>query len=180
MRSFALIMMFCICSFSAAAEVEEVRVGVLAQSCCGPAANKEEGAGINAEIAFSSPRFLSVLRSPRPVIGVIVATDSDATNIAYTGLDWTFALPFRLFLSGGGGIAIHDGETSFDPVADASRVDDTLFLGCRALFRSSAELGRAITGRLRASVYWSHISNAGLCSENEGLDHLGARLSLTF
>ena len=35
-----------------------------------------------------------------------------------------------------------------------------------------------LTDKVSAAVHYNHISNAGLCSDNEGLDHLGARLGL--
>lgn len=166
---------------SAQVPIEEVRVGVLAQSCCGPGADKEEGVGLNAEAVFYSPRILTVLLSPRPVVGVTAARDADATSVLYAGLDWRVDLPRRFFLTAGGGGAIHDGETdTFDPVDDAEREFNTLFLGCRALFRIASDFGYEVSSRLVASVHWSHISNAGLCDDNEGLDHLGVRLGLRF
>ncbi len=161
--------------------IEEARGGILAQSCCGLGNDKEQGVGVNAEVVFSSPEFLSILGSPRPLVGATVATDSDATSQIYAGLEWRINVHPRWFVSAGGGGAIHNGETDdFDPVADANRVTNTLFLGCRALFRINGDMGYRINDRFNAMFSWSHISNAGLCRENEGLDHMGFRFGYRF
>ena len=161
--------------------VDEIRSGIAAQGFGGQGADKEQGAAFNAEIVFRSPGFLSVLLAPRPVIGGTAAFDSDATSQLYAGLDWRFDLTDRFYINGGVGGAIHNGETdSFDPVADADRAGNTVFLGCRGLFRLSADLGYRVTDRLNASVYWAHLSNAGLCDDNEGLDNLGVRIGWDF
>lgn len=161
--------------------IKEIRGGITAQGCCGQGVEKEQGAAINVEAVFKSPRFLSVLLAPRPVIGATVAFDSDATSQIYAGLDWRFDLTDKFFVTAGGGGAIHNGETdAFDPVADQNRINNTVFLGCRALFRMSADIGYQLTERVSASLYYAHISNAGLCDNNEGLDQLGVRFGWTF
>lgn len=167
---------------AASAELfNEVRAGVYAQSCCGFGSSKEQGAAINAEALFASPRVLNVLGAPRPLIGATVATDSDATSQIYTGLEWKVDLASRWFVAAGVGVTVHNGETDrFDPVADAGRVDSTVFLGCRALIRLAGDVGYRLTDRVSASFHWNHISNAGLCRENEGLDQMGLRLGLSF
>lgn len=163
-----------------AVELDELRFGVLAHSCCGFGSSKEGGVALNGEAVFSSPRFLSVLAKPRPVIGASIATQEGATSQFYSGLEWRADIS-RWFVSAGLGVTVHDGETDrYDPVADAARVDDTIFFGCRALFRLAADAGYNLTERVSASVHWNHISNAGLCSDNEGLDHLGVRVGLSF
>lgn len=175
---FAFIVAFS--SPSAAQFIDEVRGGVLAQGCCGNGSNKEEGVSLNLEALFSSPRFLSVVGAPRPLIGASVATDGDATSQLYGGLEWKLELE-RFFVAATGGATIHDGETDrFDPVADADRVESTVFYGCRVLFRIGGDVGYRLTESVSASVHWNHISNAGLCENNEGLDHLGLRLGYRF
>lgn len=159
-----------------AGPVEEVRAGVFAQGCCGFGSSKEDGVAINGEAVFSSPRFLSILAAPRPVVGATIATDGGATNQVYAGLEWSVDIS-KFFVAAGVGATIHDGETDrYDPVADAARVDETVFFGCRALFRLAGDVGYRVTDRVSASFHWNHISNAGLCSENEGLDQMGLRL----
>ncbi|NNL88168.1 MAG: acyloxyacyl hydrolase [Marinicaulis sp.] len=160
--------------------IDEIRAGIFAQSCCGPGSNKEEGVALNGEVIFNSPRALTVLGSPRPVVGGTIATDGDATSLGYFGLEWKFDLAPKIFVAVGGGGAVHNGETKFDPLVDAPRVNNTLFLGCRAAIRMAGDLGYRIAPRVSASLHWSHISNAGLCQVNEGLDHLGVRLGFDF
>lgn len=163
---------------AAAGPLEEVRAGLYAQSCCGFGSSKEDGAAINAEAVFKSPRILSVLAAPRPVVGATFATDGDATNQIYAGLEWR-AEAARWFVAGGVGGVVHDGETDrFDPIEDAARANSTVFYGCRVLFRLAGDVGYRVTDRLSASFHWNHISNAGICSENEGMDQIGLRLGL--
>ncbi len=161
--------------------ISELRGGIAAQGFGGQGVDKEQGAAINLETVFRSPRFMSVLLSPRPVIGATVAFDSDATSQVYAGLDWRIDFTKRVYLNGGVGGAVHNGETdAFDPTIDTGRVNHTTFLGCRGLFRLSADLGYQLTERISASAYWAHLSNAGLCTDNEGLDNLGVRVGLSF
>lgn len=161
--------------------IDEARFGVTAQSVGGWSPDVEQGAGINLELLFISPEFLRAIGSPRPVIGANIATDSDATSQIYAGFEWKAHLARRFFVAGMVGGAIHNGETDpFDPAVDFGRINNTLFLGCRAIFRLSADVGYDISERISASVHWSHISNAGLCDENEGLDNLGLRIGYHF
>ena len=161
--------------------IDEARVGLTAQGFGGWAPDFEQGAGINLELLVKSPDFLSAIGSPRPLIGANIATDGDATSQFYAGFEWKTYFAPRFFAAGMLGGAIHNGETDpFDPIADANRASTTQFLGCRALFRLGADIGYDITSRVSASIHWSHISNAGLCDENEGLDNLGARIGYRF
>ncbi|MFQ5564307.1 MAG: acyloxyacyl hydrolase [Parvularculaceae bacterium] len=174
---------FILSSTPAAAQfgINEIRGGVLTQSCCGQGSNKEQGGSINFEALFKSPKFLSVIGAPRPLVGAAVATDSDATSQIYGGLEWRIHITERLFITGTGGATVHNGEVDrFDPVADRNKASNTVFLGCRVLFRIGGDLGYEISGRLDVSAHWNHISNAELCSSNEGLDHLGARFGIKF
>ncbi|MEO1241563.1 MAG: acyloxyacyl hydrolase [Pseudomonadota bacterium] len=164
-----------------AQRIDEARIGVTAQGFGGWSPDLEQGGGVNVELLFESPRFLSAIGSPRPLIGANIATDSDATSQIYAGVEWKAYLAKRFFAAGMVGGAIHNGETDpFDPVADAGRINNTQFLGCRALFRLSADIGYDFADRVSASIHWSHISNARLCDENEGLDNLGVRIGYRF
>lgn len=164
-----------------AGAIDEVRAGVTAQSFGGYSPDKEDGAGVNAEVLFASPYFLHGVGAPRPHIGVMVATDPDATSQVYAGLEWKANISRRFFVAGSVGGAVHNGETdTFDPAVDLPRLDETLFLGCPVLFRLAADVGVEITEKIAASITWSHISNAGLCDDNEGLDNLGVRVGYKF
>ncbi len=161
--------------------VDEARFGVTVQGFGGWSPDFEDGAGINLELLFKAPAFLSVLGSPRPVIGANIATNSNSTSQFYTGFEWTRYFAERFFVNGMLGGVIHNGETDpFDPVLDANRAMMTQYLGCRVMFRLGADIGYDISERVSAAVHWSHISNAGLCDENEGLDNLGVRIGYRF
>ncbi len=168
--------------FSAQAEsaLDEIRVGVMGQSWGGPGSDKEQTPSLNIEALFSSPRFLSAIGAPRPHIGATIAADFDATHQFYGGLEWDFSLGGKFFAAASTGLAVHTGETKFDPIADAARANDTVFLGCRVLFRVGADIGYAVTERARLSLHVNHISNAGACFPNEGLDNAGVRLGYRF
>lgn len=176
----ALILAILPASAKAESIVDEVRFGVFAQGWGGPGADKEQGVGMNAEALFKSPRVFSVIGSPRPQFGATVASDSDATSQIYAGLEWKVDVTDKFFIAASFGGAIHNGETDFDPVADAPRLTNTTFLGCRALFRIGGDIGYKITDRLRGSIHLDHMSNAELCDENEGHDNFGARLGYSF
>lgn len=168
-------------STAVAGPLEEVRGGVYAQGCCGFGSDKEQGVAFNGEAVFSSPRFLTILGSPRPIVGATIASDSDATSQAYAGLDWKLDLASRWFVTAGVGATIHNGEADrYDATADASRASNTVFYGCRVLFRIAGDVGYRLTDHLSASFHWNHISNAELCSDNEGLDQMGVRLGVSF
>lgn len=166
---------------SPARALDEVRVGVLAQGFGGWSPDKEQGVSVNLEALFQSPEFLRAIGSPRPLIGASIATDSDATSRIYAGLEWKAYLARKFFVAGTFGAAVHNGEAdAFDPAVDLPRVNDTQFLGCRALFHLGADVGYDLTDRIGASVHWQHMSNAGLCADNEGLDNLGLRFGYRF
>lgn len=167
-------------SGAAHAGVDEVRAGIFAQSCCGFGSSKEQGVAFNGEALFSSPKFLSVLGAPRPLIGATIASDSDATSQIYAGLEWKADIS-RWFVAASFGGAVHNGETdTYNPIADAGRVGHTVFYGCRAQFRLAGDVGYRLTERVSASFHWNHISNAGLCDDNEGMDQIGLRLGMRF
>ena len=165
---------------SAQSAVDEVRFGVLGQSWGGPGSDKQQTASFNLEALFHSPEFLSAIGSPRPAIGAIIAADFDATHQFYTSLEWEIPITRKFFFSPNTGITIHTGETKFDPIADAARAADTVFLGCRVLFRVGADLGYRVNDRVTVAFHVNHISNASICTPNEGLDNAGIRVGYKF
>jgi len=152
--------------------LSEVRVGALAHDE-GPFSHKKEsGIDANVELLFNSPDFLKIIWSPRPHIGGNVNSSGD-TSQGYVGLSWEWE--FWRFMFGGfslGG-AVHTGETTNAPL-------DRKELGCRVLFRESVELGVRFAERHSVSAFLDHISNAKLCSTNEGLENLGVRYGYKF
>lgn len=156
----------------------ELRGGLYAHGVGPLSHRKEDGVAVNAEILFPSPSFLSVVGAPRPHIGGNYATRSGATSQVYAGLTWRLPLIERTFFEAAGGVAVHTGETDFSP--DDPNIATTTYFGCRAHFRLAADLGYMLTDRLSVSLHADHISNAGLCSENEGLDSSGVRIGYRF
>ncbi|MEZ5929186.1 MAG: acyloxyacyl hydrolase [Parvularculaceae bacterium] len=158
--------------------IDEVRVGALMHGLGPFSDRKEKGADINAEVLLRPLYGLSAIGAPRPTFGASIATEDGATSQIYGMLTWEQHLTPRFFVDAGAGIAVHDGETSFDPMDP--NIATTKYLGCRALFRLSGDVGYMLTKKASVSFHMDHISNAGLCSENEGLDNLGIRLGLRF
>ncbi|MEX0644703.1 MAG: acyloxyacyl hydrolase [Parvularculaceae bacterium] len=161
-----------------ASPFDEIRAGVYAQGVGPLSTNKESGAGINAELLFKSPEALSFLLSPRINLGASIATDEDSTSQVYGGFVWQQTIARRYFIAAGAGLAVHNAETDLEP-SDPD-IATTKYLGCRVLFRFSGDLGYMLTDRLSASIHYDHISNAGLCSPNEGLENSGFRLGYRF
>ena len=168
----------CAPGIAAASPFDEVRGGVFIQGLGPFGPDQEDGIGINGELLLNPLNGLAAIGAPRPHVGVSVATDEYATSQVYAGLTWEQHFTPRLFINGGLGVAVHDGEVDFNPPDPL--LSERSYLGCRALFRLSADLGYMMTDRLSASVHVDHISNAGLCSENEGLDNTGFRLGYRF
>lgn len=161
-----------------AGAIESLHLGLLAHDVGPISSGREDGAAVNVEAQFRTPRALMPLLYPRPMIGGTLALDGAGTSELYAGFAWRQDFGSRLFGSASVAIAVHDGDTQYQ--AGEPLDGDFAFLGCRALFRFSGEIGAMATERASLSVYYSHASNAGLCSENEGLDNLGARLGYRF
>ena len=161
-----------------AGAVDSLSFGVLAHDVGPISSGREDGVAVNVEAQFRSPRALMPLLYPRPMIGGTLALDGAATSELYAGLAWRQNIGQRLFVSASAAVAVHDGDTRYEPGEPLD--GDFAFLGCRALFRFSGEVGVLATERVSLSAYYSHASNAGLCSENEGLDNLGARVGYKF
>lgn len=179
----ALITVCCTPGIIADAEaraIDEVRAGVSVQSSGPVAASEEDGAAFAAEVLFPSLDFIALLGKPRPHLGLSVATDGDATSFVYAGLTWHLSVwDGKVFFEFGGGGAVHDGRVSFNPTLDRPQSGQS-FLGCPVLFRLHGGPGISIGRNWTAVLQFEHLSNANLCSENEGLDNIGLRLGRRF
>lgn len=149
----------------------EVRAGLYATDLEGSGNTDEGSHAFNAELlfgrldgAFANPVADFVFR-PRPHVGGTF--NPSGTSEAYAGLTWEHALVDRVFAEVSFGGAVHDGPTG-------SNNPDSY--GCTLLFRESASIGVDLTGELRLIATVDHISNAGLCGENQGLTNAGVRL----
>lgn len=154
--------------------VDEVRIGVLNhEMTLFRDSSDEDGADVNLEVLFDSPAWLEWIGAPRPHLGATIATHDDATSFIYTGLNWDWDLwSSDFFVEGALGVALHDGETGRSTVSNE--------LGCTWNFHESASIGYKLTENHRLMVTAEHISNASLCSENEGLTNLGVRYGYKF
>lgn len=152
--------------------LSEVRVGALYHDQGPFSHNKEEGIDANVELLFASPPFMEILWSPRPHIGVDMNTKGD-TSSAYLGLSWEWEFWRTMFAGFSLGGAVHNGKIT-------NAREDRKELGCRVLFRESIELGFRFAERHSISGFLDHISNAKLCSTNEGLENAGIRYGYKF
>jgi len=162
--------------------------------------NDDETGYIQAEFLFAplnlrvfENEFLNSYFNVRFTVGGTLSP-TGGTNMGYAGLTWesTFtqilsvfdligvdarpsdtSVTDRLFYTSFFGGAIHDGEVDEDD-------DDERHYGCRVNFRESAGLGYKITESVRVIGFWAHMSNAGLCSDNDGITQVGASLGLKF
>lgn len=153
--------------------VDEVRIGLLNhEMSLLRDSSQEDGVDVNIEVLFDSPEWLEWIGAPRPHVGATIATHDSATSFAYTGLVWDYNFWGPLFIEGAFGVAIHDGEV--DKSTDRNE------LGCRLNFHESASLGYNVNESNRVMLTAEHISNASLCSENEGLTNIGVRYGYKF
>ncbi|MDX2265003.1 MAG: acyloxyacyl hydrolase [Hyphomicrobiales bacterium] len=149
--------------------IDEVRFGLLLHDA--EESNSEDGVDLNAEVLFGRVghergNFLDHFLMPRPHLGATVSFSGD-TSMGYFGFTWDTKLTDRIFVETSFGGALHDG-----PHDDK---DDAAF-GCAFNFRESASLGVALSEQWRILLTVDHMSNAGLCGENDGLTNAGVRL----
>ncbi len=165
--------------------ISEVRGGILKHSVTLGDTAKEKGVDGNIEVLFNSPDLFDFMWSPRPHIGASFNASDDDTDQVYAGLTWEWEPGASVFLDFSFGFSLHNGNLSnnngtMGAVANPDESRRREF-GCRVLFRESLEGGYRITQNHSLSVMWDHISNGGLCSdENEGMDNVGLRYGYRF
>ena len=165
---------------SAAAEdstnvwLQEVTLGLLAHDVDGMwSGSRAEGSmDVHAGLVFRRPEWSVASGVVRPYVGLSLSTRGDTSKF-YAGGLWQYRSDSGWFVQLGLGAAIHNGERESDD-------PDEKELGSRLLFHIPIEVGRIIGGHHRVSIYFDHVSNAGLAHENEGLDTLGVRWSYAF
>jgi hypothetical protein len=151
----------------------ELRLGLGAYDTGIFSHHKFNGADIYGELLFPSPDFLYWLGSPRPHIGVDIATRSHAIDFAYGGLTWDTYFTQRLFTTESLGIAITSASNLHDPT-------DYKPMGCRILFHLGAGIGYDITKDISLQLYADHFSNAKLCKPDAGAESAGFRIGYRF
>jgi hypothetical protein len=151
----------------------ELRLGLAAYDTGIFSTHDFNGAVINGEVLFPSPDFLSVVGSPRPVIGVDIATASDAVHFAYVDLNWDAHFTDRLYATWSLGGAL----TSATELKHSTEHKN---LGCKALFHLAAGLGYDVSEHASVELYADHFSNADLCTPNNGAESAGLRFAYRF
>jgi hypothetical protein len=148
---------------------DEVRLGVMGTDL-------EDGQGDNGDYVINGEVLLAPLGGhyqsaaleiffrPRPHIGFSWNPDGGVSQ-AYAGLTWSVDLTERFFAEASFGGAVHDGATD----------DGNDSFGCELNFRESASLGFRITQQLIVMATVDHMSNAGLCGQNQGITNSGVR-----
>jgi hypothetical protein len=156
-----------------AAWLYEVRAGLLYHDMdyLWSNARFERGVDFNGEVTFA-PALALFGGAFRGSLGASVNSDG-GTSKAYLDLRYQYDFDSGIFVSAGGGGAVHDGALT------AGR-DDRKALGSRLLFHIPVEAGYRFTPHQSVSVYFDHMSNAGLARNNEGLDTLGLRYGYRF
>jgi lipid A 3-O-deacylase len=152
----------------------EIRAGILVHDVDHLWSNMhvEKGIDVNLEILFFRPSMSLLYGSIFPNLGITI-NDRGNTSKIYAGFLWEWTTRHGFFLDLGLGAAIHDGELN-------TPVPGRKLLGTRALFRIPVEIGFRISGRLRLSVMFSHVSNGYTAEYNQGLDVLGLRCGYCF
>lgn len=163
--------------------ISELRFGVYEHDASLLGHQKETGADIGNEVVFTSPSFLSVIWSPRPVLGYLINTN-DTTNQFYGGLTWTWDFVHDVFHSDDAfyvefteGPGFNGGKTD---VTDPFESQHRKSLGSHWLFREDLDIGYRLTQQWSIALSYNHISNADLAPRNEGLNDIGARIGFKF
>jgi len=152
--------------------VSEIRVGALWHDQGPFSHRKERGYDGNFEILFTSPKFLTQIWTPRPHVGISLNSAGD-TNQTYLGLTWEGKFYQHYFANFSLGAGYHDGYKVTD-------LQDRKSLGCELLFRESIDLGFRVQKNHSIMAHLDHVSNAKLCSTNEGLESFGIRYGYHF
>lgn len=166
--------------------VDEVKGGVLLHDALRHS-DESQTIDLNAELVFAplwrfetGNRFLDFLVNPRPMVGGSLHTEGD-THQAYGGLDWMHQFGNGFFAEASFGITVHSGRLEQERTASGAFVSERqVSLGNRWLFRESLDLGYRFAGKHGLALHYSHMSNAGLDSDNDGMDFVGLRYSYKF
>lgn len=111
--------------------------------------------------------------SPRPEIGATLSL-AGRENLVHANLNWQFGIfDSPLYLELGLGAALTDGQLT-GAVAPARN------MGCALNFYESAGIGAHLSETITATVRYEHISNLGLCSQNQGLSNFGLMIGFKF
>ena len=110
--------------------------------------------------------------SLHPQIGVNFNTQGK-TSAAFAGFAAVVRLPGNFKIEADLGGSVNDGKTVSD---DTGRAE----LGCNALFREAFGIGYQVTKEVSVLAYAEHMSNANLCTPNNGVTNFGVKLGYSF
>lgn len=154
--------------------IREIKAGALAHdvdNLWSGFSLERQAVDLNAEVIFS-PSLPFLWGAIRPAIGGTLNFNGD-TSHAYVDARWEIETPSGIFFATGIGAAVHDGH--LDPDSSSRKA-----LGSTVLFHVPIELGYRFDRHNSLSVYFEHMSNAGLADANEGMDFLGVRYGYRF
>jgi len=176
------------CAPSAHADVNEVRVGLMAHNICitnCKNADKENGPDLELEADWDSPHVLHWLGSPRPYALASINLAGETSHVA-VGLDWRFRLTEHWSLEPGIGYAIHNGKVR-NPYPDGDPratqfSDEHILFGSRDLFRPTLGLTYAVNDHWDAQFFYAHLSHGQILGKgrNQGVDDAGIRIGYRF
>lgn len=107
-------------------------------------------------------------------VGAGVSVNSvGATSKVYTDVIFRIGSDNGLYISLGGGFATHNNDV------ENHRLDRKV-LGSEILFHAPVEIGYEFNHRYGVSLYFDHVSNGQGNRNNEGLDTLGIRISISY
>ena len=167
------LILFCFLTLlSGVAAAAELRGGVVRQDfqdLWAAPAKQERAWGLNAEWGFD-PLGRLLGGDVAPFVGATWTPARGKVDKAYAGISLEWNLEPAILRLGLGGV-VHNGKVD-DPATNGIRRQ----FGSRVLFHIPVELGLAVAPGTRLSLYFDHMSNAGLARLNPGMDSLGIRI----
>jgi lipid A 3-O-deacylase len=161
--------------------IDEIRFGLYQHDTGLIGTQKEHGVDSELEILSHPLTSLSLIGSPRIVIGGVV-NSAGQTDQAYIGLDaqWDFVHGVinpgdSFFVEGNVGGSWNDGKTD---VVGTTLEQRWKSHGSHFLIRSGVDFGYKLNSVWSVAISFNHISNAGLASKNEGMNDLGLRVGM--
>jgi lipid A 3-O-deacylase len=96
------------------------------------------------------------------------------TSAAFAGLAGVIEAPAGFVIEGDLGGSVNNGKTTSPD--DTGRAE----LGCTALFREALGVGFHLSSKTTLMAVAEHMSNANLCTPNNGITNFGLRLGYSF
>ncbi len=174
-------------------DVVEIKGGVLVHDVARDH-NESNSIDVNAEIVIRGNDLfefdngiLNFVFNPRVNFGGSINARGE-THRAYAGFDWQYLFESGFFAGASFGAVGHTGNLhqktrACAPGEGCSLPGNRAFvatgdpsLGSRVLIREAVELGYRFESGVSVSVFGAHMSNAGLASDNDGMDFVGARI----